>query len=283
MPVPHGERSIRPDEHGRAAQAAVRRVVVAGEHHVGDEVDLGHRRVLHPHRVAGGRVDRPGRPRRRRARCRVPGAGRAARRPPAGSSSRRRRRRRGRCRSRARTSGTSSASTKLGTPSSVTRSQRPSRQVATVRTSPAAVSRTTTVSGSVIGTAPVSSSAVTTQIVFEPLIACARSGCRMMKPACAAGSDDSNTRLALVCGRPRGSKHRNRRSESSTSLRWWSFSRIVAPGTSYTPPRKHVPCSPSACTSTPVSVRATRYQAGASETASAWSSAASSPAAVPPR
>ena len=134
-------------------------------------------------------------------------------------------------------SGTSSASTKLGTPSSVTRSQRPSRHVAIVRTRPAAVSSTTSVSGPVMGTAPVSISAVTTQIVFEPLIACARSGCRITKPAWAAGSLDSNTRFALVCGRPRGSKHRNRRSESSTSFRWWSFSRIVTPGISNTPPR----------------------------------------------
>ena len=281
LPVPHGDRSIAPRQHGRAAQPAARRVVVAGQHHVGDEVDLGHRRVLHRDRSRAAGVDGLRRPRPRRARCRAPAAGRAARRRRAGSSSRRRRRRRATLPSPGTSSGTSSASTKLGTPSSVTRSQRPSRHVATVRTSPAAVSSTTSVSGSVIGTAPVSSSAVTTQIVFEPLIACARSGCRITKPACAAGSVDANTRLALVCGRPRGSKHRNRRSESSTSLMWWSFSRIVAPGTSNTPPRKHVPCSPSACTSTPVTTsRAHPHQAGASETASAWSSAASSSAAA---
>ena len=89
---------------------------------------------------------RPARPRPRRGRCRAPAAGRTARHRRAGSSSRRRRRRRAPCRTRVPASGTSSASTKLGTPSSVTRSQRPSRHVAIVRTRPAAVSSTTSVS-----------------------------------------------------------------------------------------------------------------------------------------
>ena len=71
---------------------------------------------------------------------------------------------------------------------------------------------------------------MTTQIVFEPLIAWARSAWQMMKPASACGSVDGNTRLALVCGRPRGSKQRNLRIESSTSLMWRNLSRMVAPG-----------------------------------------------------
>ena len=54
-------------------------------------------------------------------------------------------------------SGTSSASTNDGTPSNVTRSQLPSRHVAVTWISPAAVSSTTEVSGSTIGTVPVSS------------------------------------------------------------------------------------------------------------------------------
>jgi hypothetical protein len=88
-----------------------------------------------------------------------------------------------------------------------------------------------------IGIVPVSSSAVTTQIVFEPLIAWARSACRMMNPASASGSLDGNTTFALACERPRGSKQRKRRIRSSTSLTCWSFSRAVAPGMSKTLPR----------------------------------------------
>ena len=52
-------------------------------------------------------------------------------------------------------------------------SQRPSRQVAVALTRPAAVSSVTTVSGSFISTMPDSSSAVVTQMEFEPELACA--------------------------------------------------------------------------------------------------------------
>ena len=57
---------------------------------------------------------------------------------------------------------------KDGTFSNVTRSQRPSRQSARTRTSPAGASSTSSVTGSVIGTIPVSSSTVAVLIVFEP-------------------------------------------------------------------------------------------------------------------
>ena len=134
-------------------------------------------------------------------------------------------------------SATSSASTNDGTPVNVTRSHRPSRQVASALTSPAAVSRVSSVVGSVIGRVPVSSSAVTTQMVLEPLMACARSAWRTTKAASARGSDEGNTRLALACGRPRGSWVRIRRTVSSTQLRWWSFSAAVRPGTSNGKPR----------------------------------------------
>ena len=90
--------------------------------------------------------------------------------------------------------------------------------MASVRTSPAAVSSVTTVVGSVIGRVPVSSSAVTTQIVFDPLMACARSAWRTMKPASARGSVEGNTRLALAWGRPRGSSVQDRRTVSSTHV-----------------------------------------------------------------
>ena len=132
---------------------------------------------------------------------------------------------------------TSNASTNDGIPAKLTRSQRPSRQVASVRTSPAAVSSVTTVVGSVIGSVPVSRSAVTTQIVFDPLMACARSAWRTMKPASARGSVEGNTRLALAWGRPRGSSVSRRRTVSSTVLTWCSFSRAVRPGISKIEPR----------------------------------------------
>jgi hypothetical protein len=48
------------------------------------------------------------------------------------------------------------------------RSQRPSRQSARMRTSPAGASSTISVTGSVIGSIPVSSSTVAVLIVFEP-------------------------------------------------------------------------------------------------------------------
>ncbi len=82
-------------EHGRAAQPARRRIVVAGQHHVGDEVDLGHLGVLHRDRVAG-RARRSPVPASTTSRALIArsGAGRAGPRRPARSSSRRRRRRR---------------------------------------------------------------------------------------------------------------------------------------------------------------------------------------------
>ena len=55
-----------------------------------------------------------------------------------------------------------------GTFSNVTRSQRPSRQSAVTRTRPAGASSTSDVTGSVIGTMPVSRITVAVLIVFEP-------------------------------------------------------------------------------------------------------------------
>jgi hypothetical protein len=57
--------------------------------------------------------------------------------------------------------------------SSVTRATLPPAQVVVARTSPAAVSKVTTPSGSVIGTVPVSRSAVVAHIAFDPDMACA--------------------------------------------------------------------------------------------------------------
>jgi len=49
----------------------------------------------------------------------------------------------------------------------------PSRQVAVACTSPAAVSKATTLCGSTSGIIPISRSAVVAQIAFDPDIACA--------------------------------------------------------------------------------------------------------------
>ena len=57
--------------------------------------------------------------------------------------------------------------------SSVTFTTLPPAQVAVAFTSPAAVSKVTTLTGSTIGTMPVSSTAVVAHIAFDPDIACA--------------------------------------------------------------------------------------------------------------
>jgi hypothetical protein len=62
----------------------------------------------------------------------------------------------------------SSANTKAGTLSKVTLTHLPSRHSAVTGTSPAGASSVSLVTGSVIGSMPVSSRAVTVQIVFVP-------------------------------------------------------------------------------------------------------------------
>jgi len=76
----------------------------------------------------------------------------------------------------------------------------PFAQAARTCTRPAGASRTRSVTGSVIGTMPVSSSAVVTQIVFVPDIG-GYSTCSMMtNPAWASGRVGGRTRLQLAAG-----------------------------------------------------------------------------------
>ncbi|MCY1230014.1 hypothetical protein D9M72_424090 [compost metagenome] len=140
---------------------------------------------------------------------------------------------------------TSSSCTKDGTIVSFTFSHRPSRQVAVALTRPEAVSSMTTVSGSFISMMPDSSSAVVTQIEFEPDMACAWSVWRMMKPASASGRFGGTSRLTEPIEPERGSRHRNRRRLSSTVLMWLSCSAIEFPGIFGTPPIATLPISPS--------------------------------------
>ena len=64
----------------------------------------------------------------------------------------------------------------------------------------------TTVSGSVIGTIPVSSKTVVVQIVFEPDMAGYSVGSMMMKPASQSGRVAGTTRFAWQATLPRGSR-----------------------------------------------------------------------------
>jgi hypothetical protein len=73
-------------------------------------------------------------------------------------------------------------------------------------TRPAGASSVISVIGAFIGTMPVSSSAVATQIVLLPDIA-GYSTCSMMtKPASASGRVGGRTRLQQAAGKPRGSR-----------------------------------------------------------------------------
>ncbi len=92
-----------------------------------------------------------------------------------------------------------------------TDSQRPSRQTARASTTPPGASSRTIVSGSCIGTMPVSSSTVTVQIVFEPDIGGYSVGSMMMKPASQSSRVAGTIRLACAATLPRGSRSSRRR------------------------------------------------------------------------
>ena len=87
-----------------------------------------------------------------------------------------------------------------GTLRNVTPVTLPSRQAALTRMSPAGDSRVSSVTGSVIGSRPVSRSTVTTHIVFVPDIP-GYSTCSMITyPASASGWPDGRTRLQFAAG-----------------------------------------------------------------------------------
>ena len=89
------------------------------------------------------------------------------------------------------------------------------------------MSSITTVSGSFISTMPVSSSAVVTQIAFEPDMAWAWSACRMMKPASAPSRRGGTSRLTEPSGPDRGSRQQKRRIEFDE--RWFDYTSPEVP------------------------------------------------------
>ena len=95
-----------------------------------------------------------------------------------------------------------------------TDSQRPSRQIARASTTPPGASSRTIVSGSCIGSMPVSSSTVVVQIVLEPDIGGYSVGSMMMKPASQSSRVAGTIRLQCAATLPRGSRSSRRRSAS---------------------------------------------------------------------
>ena len=89
---------------------------------------------------------------------------------------------------------------KAGTFRNVTAVTLPSRHSALTRMRPAGASRVSSVTGSIIGSIPVSSRTVATHIVFEPDIP-GYSTCSMITyPASASGCHDGRRRLQLAAG-----------------------------------------------------------------------------------
>ena len=134
--------------------------------------------------------------------------------------------------------------------SRVTFSHLPSRHSAVAFTSPAGVSRVTTVLGSRISVISVSSNTVTTQTALDPDMACARSPCRTMKPASAPATVGGTSRFVLMAALPRGSNTQKRRNGSPSPLRYSIFSAMPGPGRFGTPPVTTRPISPSQWAST---------------------------------
>src|SRR6476646_5743780 len=96
--------------------------------------------------------------------------------------------------------GTARCVAKAGTLRNVTAVTFPSEQSARTRMTPAGASRVSSVTGSTIGSIPVSSRTVTTHIVFVPDIP-GYSTCSMITyPAAASGFDDGRTRLQFAAG-----------------------------------------------------------------------------------
>ena len=87
----------------------------------------------------------------------------------------------------------------------VMRSALPLRQKARALTKPPGASITNFVSGSVMGTIPVSSTTVATQIEFDPDIGGRSAGSRMIQPTCASGFLGGTSRLTCRNTPPRGS------------------------------------------------------------------------------
>ena len=96
----------------------------------------------------------------------------------------------------------------------MTRRAWPFSTSASMATSPAGVSRTNLVTGSLTATIPVSISTVATQMVLLPDMGGYSTCSMMMKAAAAVGPVGGNTRLQLAAGYPRGSRSIRRRRSS---------------------------------------------------------------------
>jgi hypothetical protein len=96
----------------------------------------------------------------------------------------------------------------------VTDTHLPPRHSATMSTGPAGMSSRKRVSGSTIGTTPVSSSTVAMHIVFDPDIGGYSVGSMMIAPAAQSGRVDGTMRLTWRATEPRGSQISRRRMSS---------------------------------------------------------------------
>src|SRR5690242_2926697 len=139
----------------------------------------------------------------------------------------------------------SSLSAKEGTLRTLIRSALPLRHVAVTSTIPPGGSSTSFVSGSCIGTMPVSSSTVATQMALEPDMGGVSAGSMMIQPMQARGSVGGTSRLTCRNTPPRGSFRTKFRNVSSLAMNR-DCSQIVSPGGGRTPPTITSPTSPSA-------------------------------------
>ena len=114
-----------------------------------------------------------------------------------------------------------------------------------ISTRPPGASRTSRVSGSCIGTMPVSSSTVATQMALEPDMGGVSAGSMMIQPMAAPGRFGGTRRLTWRNTPPRGSFSTKRRSASSRAMKR-DCSHSVAPGGGATPPTITSPTSPPA-------------------------------------
>src|SRR5579871_5481768 len=140
----------------------------------------------------------------------------------------------------------SSRSTNEGTFSSSTDTHLPSRQDARATTGPPGASIRTTVSGSCMGTMPVSSSTVATQIRLEPELGTYSVGSMMITPVAHPGVTGGISRFTCRQTLPRGSHSSSRRTASCSRCITCIFSKTVAPAGGSTPPTMTSPISPSA-------------------------------------
>ena len=101
------------------------------------------------------------------------------------------------------------------------------------------------VSGSTIGTMPVSSSTVATQIEFDPDIGGVSAGSMTIQPVRARGSFGGTSRFTCRKTPPRGSFSTKLRSVSSCAMKR-DCCQIDSPGGGATPPTMTSPTSPSA-------------------------------------